>query len=212
MKETLIINGYPQHLIRRGVREGQVIAKKILNNTQSNNNNNNNNNNTNQTTSKMNIFFTFPYYGRESTIFAERIKKICKRLLPFTQVNIAVKKTFTLKSVFLPKQKGKDQDKMNKKLIYRIPCNNCDQYYYGETGREKTIRMKEHQANIKKLKDTSELVQHILKTKYTFDFNNVETINHETSWQRRVIKESLYTFESNGKAMNEINHKLNVFG
>ena len=33
MKETLKMNGYPQHLIRRGIREGEAIVKKILNST-----------------------------------------------------------------------------------------------------------------------------------------------------------------------------------
>ena len=204
MKETLETNGYPAHLVRRGIREGNAIVKKMLNNTQPNN--------TATKTPLTNVFFIFSYYGHESIIFAERIRKICKRLLPLVQVNIAFKKTFTLKSVFLPKQKGTDPDKTNKKLIYRIPCKDCDQYYYGETGRAKIVRMKEHQTNIKKQKDTSELVQHILKEKHTFDFDNVDTINHEVNWQRRVIKESIYTYESNGKALNEVNHKLNVFG
>ena len=32
MKETLKMNGYPQHLTRRGIQEGETIVKKILNN------------------------------------------------------------------------------------------------------------------------------------------------------------------------------------
>ena len=53
MKETLKINGYPQHLIRRGIREGEAIVKKILNNAH---------NKQQSSPTKNNIFLTLMYW------------------------------------------------------------------------------------------------------------------------------------------------------
>ena len=81
------MNGYPQHLIRRGVREGEAIVKKILNNTHNKQKN---------SPIKNNIFLTLTYYGLESDVLAQRIRKICRRYLPLVNVKITFKKKFTL--------------------------------------------------------------------------------------------------------------------
>ena len=64
---------------------------------------------------KKNIFFIFTYYGTDSTIFTQRIKRIIHKHLPHINVNIFFKKTFTLKNIFLPIQKGGDRTKKDKK-------------------------------------------------------------------------------------------------
>ena len=203
MKETLKINGYPQHLIRRGIREGEAIVKKILNNAHNKQQNSPN---------KNNIFLTLMYYGVESDVLAQRIRRICRRYLPLVNVKIAYKKTFTLKNVFLPIQKGIDETKKGKKLIYKIPCINCSKCYIGETGREKSTRMKEHQKDINKKSDSSNIAKHVTEHKHSFNFNQAETLSYENNWERQIIKESLYTQQSSGRALNDVKFKLNVFG
>jgi arginyl-tRNA--protein-N-Asp/Glu arginylyltransferase len=80
-----------------------------------------------------------------------------------------------------------------KKLVYKIPCMNCNKCYIGETRREKSTRMKEHQKGIKKMSDSSNIVKHITEHKHSFNFNQTETLSYENNWKRRIIKESLYT-------------------
>jgi hypothetical protein len=70
MKETLKKNGYPQHLIRRGIWEVEAIVNKILNNT---------NNQQQNSAIKNNIFVTLTYYELQSAVLAQRIRKICRR-------------------------------------------------------------------------------------------------------------------------------------
>ena len=96
MKETLKINGYSQHLIRRGIREGEAIVKKILNNAH---------NKQQSLPTKNNIFLTLMYYGVESDVLAQRIRRIYRRYLPLINVKIGFKKTFTLKNIFFPVQR-----------------------------------------------------------------------------------------------------------
>ncbi|CAF2140345.1 unnamed protein product [Rotaria magnacalcarata] len=201
LEETLKNNGYPTHIIRRGIKAGEAIAKRIQQPQPKI-----------PTVEKQKIFFTIPYFGQESIVFASRIRKICDKMLPHIHLNIAYKKQGTLKQNFLPIQKGHDESKRNKKLIYHIPCQNCEKVYIGETGRSRETRITEHLKAIKKKDINSELVKHILNTNHTMNFNETTTLAKETNWKRRVIKESLLTFESKDKAVNEVKHKLQVFG
>ncbi|CAF4501415.1 unnamed protein product, partial [Didymodactylos carnosus] len=189
LKVILKNNGYPEHIIKRGVREGEIIAKNIINKQQQSQNLPP----SSQLNKKKILFFTIPYYGNEFTVLGQRITKICKKLLPHIQLNIAYKKFKTLKSIFLPLQKGKDDSRLNKKLVYKIQCKNCDLSYIGETAREKQIRMNEHQYDIRNDKITSAVAQHANTHSHSFDFQTVETLALETAWKRRVIKESLHT-------------------
>ena len=80
IKETLMKNSYPKHLIRRGIREGEVIDKGMINQLQNQQQNPPN---------IKNIFLTLTYYGRESSILAQRITSICRKHLPLVKVNVA---------------------------------------------------------------------------------------------------------------------------
>ena len=157
-------------------------------------------------------FASTQYYGVESDVLAQRIRRIYRRYLPLVNVKIGFKKTFTLKNIFLPIQKGIDETKKEKKLIYKIPCINCSKCYIGETGREKSTRMKEHQKDINKKSDSSNIAKHVTEHKNSFNFNQAETLSYENNWEHRIIKESLYTQQSSGQALNDVKFKLNVFG
>ncbi|CAM4849385.1 unnamed protein product [Rotaria magnacalcarata] len=209
LEKTLGENGYPKHIIRRGIREGKIITTKIINKHKNNNNNNNNNN---STSIKKKIFFTLTYYGHESNILVSRIQKLCKRFLPHLEINITLKNTNTLKNTFLSIQKGVDEENKLKKLVYQIPCKkNCNYSYIGETNRSLTTRIKEHKEDIRKAKENSNTAQHVFEKNHSFDFDNTRILSSEINWKRRVIKESLFTHYSYGKSLNEVKHKLKIF-
>ncbi|CAF1604706.1 unnamed protein product [Didymodactylos carnosus] len=198
LKITLTSNGYPPHIIKRGIREGGIITKRILQQPQ-------------QKTVKT-VFFVLPYYGQETFIFSQRIKKICRKLLPHLTLNFAFRKHSTIKSVFLSLQKGQDPEKRMKKLVYKINCKNCDKHYFSETGRTRSKRMTDHKRAIRNNDESSKLAKHVYANNHTVDIDKVETMSLETSWRRRIIKESLYTHNSAEKAFNDTKHQLRVFG
>ncbi|CAF4873564.1 unnamed protein product [Rotaria magnacalcarata] len=201
LDEILKNNGYPAHIIRRGIKAGEAIAKRLQQPQPKE-----------PTVEKQKIFFTIPYFGQESIVFASRVRRICDKMLSHIHLNIAYKKQGTLKQNFLPTQKGRDESKSNKELIYHIPCQNCEKIYIGETGRSRETRITEHLKAIKKKDTNSEIVKHILNTNHTMNFNKTTALAKETNWKRRIIKESLVTFESKDKAVTEVKHKLQVFG
>lgn len=202
MKETLINNGYPLHLIRRGIKEGECVVRKMTSTTI---------NNQKVVSDKKNIFLSFSFYGNESAEFTKKVKRICTKYLPSIQINIAFRKSLTLKRIFLPIQKGKDTTNNETKVVYKISCQDCNHFYIGETCRSKSVRMKEHQKDIKNSSENSHVAKHSNEKKHSFDFANVETLANECNWNRRIIKESLYTSETNGRALNDVKFKLNVF-
>ena len=71
--------------------------------------------------------------------------------------------------------------------------------------------MKEHRKDIRKFSGSSHVAQHSNETEHSFGFSNVETLAAENNWTRRIIKESLYTSETNGRAPNDSKFKLNMF-
>ncbi|CAF1416142.1 unnamed protein product [Didymodactylos carnosus] len=178
-------NGYPSHIIRKGILEGKVIAKRLENPKHRK---------VIKLQSKLrNIFFTLPYFGEETFVLGQRIKKLCKQMIPTVDLKIAYKKTLTLKSIFLPIQKGLDESRKTKNIVYSIPCTNCDFKYFGETSRDINIRIEEHRYDVRRHAPNSKIVQHVHEKKHVMDFNNAITVAHETNWKRRTIKESLLT-------------------
>ncbi|CAF1454439.1 unnamed protein product, partial [Didymodactylos carnosus] len=196
-------NGYPSHIIRKGILEGKVIAKRLENPKHRQ---------VIKSQSKLrNIFFTLPYFGEETFVLGQRIKKLCKQMIPTVDLKIAYKKTLTLKSIFLPIQKGLDESKKMKNIVYSIPCTNCDFKYFGETSRDINIRIEEHRYDVRRHAPNSKIVQHVHEKKHVMDFNNAITVAHETNWKRRTIKESLLTHSAGGKNINDVKFKLNIY-
>ena len=203
LRSTLLDNGYPLHIIRRGIKEGEVLIKRM---SQTENNNNASNER------KKVIFLPIQYYGQESIVFASRVKKICQKLLPTLDIQFCFRKHMSLKSIFLPKLKGKDEKKTNKNLVYSIPCTGCDKVYIGETSRMKETRMNEHKAKARLLSADSKIVEHILEHNHSFDFSNASTLARESDWRKRVIKESIMSQKTLGRAINDTKHTIRVVG
>ena len=128
------------------------------------------------------------------------------------KIQFAFKKHLSLKHIFLPSLKGREESKANKKLVYSIPCSDCDRVYIGETSRRIETRMSEHQTKIRTLASAdSKMVEHIIQHKHKFDPSKVETLTHENNWRRRVIKESILTSKAQQNAINDTKHLLRVF-
>ncbi|UYV65004.1 hypothetical protein LAZ67_3002762 [Cordylochernes scorpioides] len=123
--------------------------------------------------------------------------------LPYTESTITIArklKSFGIKTIFRgspsmasilrnPITKSTDQ-KQKKDLVYQIPCLNCNSVYIGETSRDLSIRIKEHQRNISKLNPNSLIVDHVRETGHTPDFNNTRILhsNAKTKTQRLILE------------------------
>ena len=58
--------------------------------------------------------------------------------------------------------KGNSKQRIEKSIVYKIPCNDCNKPYYGETGRSLDVRLKEHIKDIQYQRDKT-IVKHSQK-------------------------------------------------
>lgn len=82
-------------------------------------------------------------------------------------------------------------DNMN--IVYKINCNNCDASYVGQTKRHMKTRIKEHQKNFFKVAaDQSVITKHRLEYNHEFNWEDVETLDKEPFYTKRLISEMIY--------------------
>ncbi|CAF0938878.1 unnamed protein product [Didymodactylos carnosus] len=108
-------------------------------------------------------------------------------------------------NLLLPRQKGKDDSKEHKKLVYKIPCNNRDNYYVGETDRKRAVRMDELFNDIEKIQNLTSL-KHLtlsgnpLNTIPAFNNTNIQTL----TMQRAQINSANFPKTYNGSSLQII--------
>ena len=80
-----------------------------------------------------------------------------------------------------------------KRVIYKIPCHNCDQVYIRETGRLLITRLKEHQRHCKYGNtDKSAVALHTWTNNYCIDWDTSSVINREERLFQSRVKEALH--------------------
>ena len=125
--------GYPEWAIKK-VKE-QINGKKAMRKDKSKKD---------KAQEKTRGVVTFPYVHS----FTEKIQRI------FTKHRVAtvVKPQTTLRQVSVhPKDKVEKQKKA--RVVYKIPCSQCEKVYIGETGRQLGTRITEHRKEAEKISD-----------------------------------------------------------
>ncbi|KYQ52017.1 hypothetical protein ALC60_08631, partial [Trachymyrmex zeteki] len=72
-----------------------------------------------------------------------------------------------------------------RKIAYKINCNDCDASYVGQTYRKLKTRISEH-------KKRSTVSEHGLYHGYNLDWDNVEILDEERYYNKRVISEMIH--------------------
>ncbi|XP_071652241.1 uncharacterized protein [Temnothorax longispinosus] len=108
-------------------------------------------------------------------------------------------------------QKDKSAQSSKNNVIYKICCKNCDASYVGQTKRQLRTRIKEHQANIRLDASKHSVVsEHITKFNHAFDWDNVEVLEVEHNYKKRLTAEMIYIKEQpNGINSNKDTELLN---
>ena len=97
-------------------------------------------------------------------------------------------KPFNTISSLLVKPKDQTPKENQCGLIYHIKCQNCDQDYIGETGRNMGVRFKEHTTR----KNTNSAIkEHLEATNHRCSMDNVKILDREDNWYKRKIKEAI---------------------
>src|SRR5436190_18793427 len=145
-------------------------------------------------------YFTVPYISNLS----ERFKNITKGI----DVRISY---FSLNKINNIVRTHKDAlpHMSRSNIVYKINCNNCDASYVGQTGRQLMTRIKEHKNHIKRKNPTKSVVtEHRIDLRHDFDWDNIEVLDHEPIYHKRLVSEMLYI----KRQKNSINLQTDIEG
>jgi len=129
---------------------------------------------------------------------SERIARILKQFDIFT-VYKPVKK---LSSVFrLPKDPISEE--LVSGVVYKIPCNDCEQVYIGQTGNSLATRVKQHKAACVHFQpQKSALAEHSLTASHQINWSGACVLSRETRWRQRLFLEAVHTNLQEGLTLN----------
>lgn len=144
---------------------------------------------------------TLPYIKGVS----ERIRGV----LSSVGVNVALKSTTTVRNMLVKKRPEKPK---TFGVVYRIPCSTpeCNWSYVGESGRTVEERVKEHGKAIREIDvDRSEVAKHVHESDHTVEVSQVEVVDIEPQWKKRIVKEAIWTkhFDSCNKTKHTLSNR-----
>ena len=98
------------------------------------------------------------------------------------------------------------KDKINSlyqyNVVYKINCNQCDSTYIEETGGSLSTVLNEHQQDIVKRMQLSQVFQHTSLFSHTFNFDNTKVLHKENNVHNRKMLETFYT-PNNATSINQ---------
>ena len=118
------------------------------------------------------VFLMLPYCGVNSMTLKRQLQRMLSAIAPWTKLRIVFKPARTLK--VLSKLKSQIPLLMKSKVVYRVNCLNCSEFYIGKTVRNLGSRLNEHSTN-----EYSALYKHQLSKSHSIDFNNPSVVASE---------------------------------
>lgn len=130
-------------------------------------------------------------------------QKLNKVFLPYN-IKLSHKNSNNLKQFFT---KIKDPVPITKQThtVYKIPCNNCDSVYIGQTSQHLSERLNGHKYS----QNSTALKKHSLNTGHKFNFNNTQILNKEQNTKSRNVLE-LIQIKKHQNAVNDKNEIANL--
>ena len=186
IKEIMTKNNYPNELVNT------LIQKKIYNKQ-------NKNSETIPQEEKT-------HYCSVRYISGLTNKHNLKHIINQNNIIPAYKPNFTLNNIFT-KTKSKIDKLQENNLVYEITClgnkeENCGKVYIGTTKRSLETRIREHETDIQKERESTGLAQHIKEHGHSADFAKVRILDKERRQNTRLTLESLRIKQQQNKTIN----------
>ena len=130
------------------------------------------------------IFLCLPFTGINSDKLRRQLERLSSAVAPWVKLFVAFKPA--LKLSCLCNLKSKFNVLVNSGVVYKLNCNDCEEFYIGMTMRRLGQRMKEHS------EDTySAVFRHVLDENHSFNFDAPMILARDNRKSRVLIKESL---------------------
>ena len=143
---------------------------------------------------------------RHSMPYVKGLSEKIASILREVDVSVSMKPTSTLRSLLVKKR---PEPAKILGSVYKIPCGEegCDWMYVGETQRPLEERQKEHHRSIRNMDVLrSEVAQHAVEASHRVAVSEMEIVDKEPGWRRRIVKESLWSHRL--QSQNKTKHHL----
>jgi len=150
-------------------------------------------NNKNYNTGEKIHWFTVPYFQNISEKF--------KNFLVSPDIKLAF---YSLNKLDCIIRGHKDPllNQSKKNVVYKISCKDCDATYVGQTKRKLNTRITEHRNQINNKSKTTVITEHRLSHNHNFDWLNVEILDNERYYWKRIISEMIH-IQLQNNALNQ---------
>ena len=119
------------------------------------------------------------------------------KLLKDFNVNVIFKNQNTVKTLLI-----KNSPTVNKGCIYEIPCRDCDKCYLGQSGKDISVRLKQHQYAVRTGNTSNALFVHIWDNDHNINWEGAREIGHCKDIVKRNIIESSLIKANSGRIFN----------
>jgi len=149
--------------------------------------------------------------------YVKQVSETVARVLRKHHVSVAMRPVNTLKRL-LVHPKDKQEKEETTECVYKIPCENCDRTYVGETGRKFGVRLKEHRSEVEAKsnkaftrsqqaaslteRSKSALTDHAVQNNHVIDWSEATVVDREPDRVTRWIKEAVHIRKEGKKSMN----------
>ena len=183
IKEILMSNGFPVRFLNRHIRN--FLDTKHINISKS----------YVYGPEKRPIFLSLPYCGENSVKLSRQLNRLLAKLAPWAKLNIVFKPVARLNVISKLKSVIPKLNRSN--VVYKINCQDCNEFYIGLTTRRLHKRLNEH-----KKRTYCALYKHA-ETGHVLDFVNPEIIGNDQIKLRLQVKETLQIYQhSANKSLN----------
>ena len=107
------------------------------------------------------------------------------KLVKVLGINIVFKNTCTLKSLLI-----KNSPNQGAGCIYQVPCSQCNKVYLGQSGKELTVRLKQHKYNVRTGNMSSALFVHMNEFNHRIEWQDAKELIYCKDLVKRNIIES----------------------
>ena len=139
------------------------------------------------------VFLCLPFTGINSDKLKRQLERLSSAIAPWVKLFVVFRPE--VKLACLCNLKSKFPILINSGVVYKLQCNDCQEFYIGMTMRRLVQRVKEHSED-----SYSAVFRHVLDKKHKFDFDSPVVLARDKTRSRLLIKESLLIREQQAYA------------
>jgi len=87
-------------------------------------------------------------------------------------------------------------------IVYKIPCQDCELSYIGQTSRNLKSRLTSHKSDCRRGIKSCALAEHFIDRDHQIDWGNTEILENVNSYQKRLFLE-MFHINLNQHGMNK---------